>query len=123
LAYPTLFVLLAGDGVRYLIGWYGYLALAAVAVVASVAFIAINKDKSLLRRFPLPLAALLVMMGLSGIWSNYPLISLAAFGVQVATTLVAVFFAIQFDWRQLLNVFANTIRFVQIGRASCRERV
>jgi O-antigen ligase len=40
------------------------------------------------------------------------LISLAAFGVQLATTIVAVFFAIQFDWRQLLNVFANTIRLI-----------
>ena len=114
MAYPTLFMLLAGDGVRYLIGWYGYLALAAVVVVASMVFIAVSPDKSLLRRFPLPLAALLLWMGLSGIWSNYPLISLAAFGAQLATTLVAIFFAIQFDWRQLLNVFANTIRFVLV---------
>jgi len=52
------------------------------------------------------------MMGLSLWWSNYQLISLAALGAQIATTVVAVFFAIQFDWRQLLNIFANTIRAV-----------
>jgi exopolysaccharide production protein ExoQ len=112
LAYPTLFMLLAGDGVRYLVGWYGYAVLAATAVIASIVFIATSSDKSVLRRFPLPLAALLVFMGLSALWSNYQLISLAAFGVQLATTIVAVFFAIQFDWRQLLNVFANTIRLI-----------
>ena len=105
-------MLLAGDGVRYLVGWYGYAVLAATAVIASIVFIATSSDKSLLRRFPLPLAALLVLMGLSAFWSNYQLISLAAFGVQLATTIVAVFFAIQFDWRQLLNVFANTIRLI-----------
>ena len=112
LAYPALFLLLAGDGVRYLVGWNGYIALAATAVIASAVFIVTSSDKSVLRRFPLPLAVLLVLMGLSALWSNYPLISMAAFGVQLATTLVAVFFAIQFDWRQLLNIFANTIRFI-----------
>lgn len=112
MAYPTLFTLLAGDGVRYLVGWYVYAAMAAVVVTAAIVFIVRQKDKSVLRRFPLPLAVLLMIMGLSAIWSNYQLISLAAFGLQVATTLIAVFFAIQFDWRQLLNIFANTIRFI-----------
>ena len=112
LAYPTLFLLLAGDGVRYLVGWYGYAALAATAVIAAVVFIIKNPDKSVLRRFPLPLALLLIWMALSALWSNYQLVSLGAFGVQLATTIVAVFFAIQFDWRQLLNVFANTIRLI-----------
>lgn len=112
LAYPVLFVLLAGDGVRYLVGWYGYAALAVTAVIAAAVFIVINPDKSVLRRFPLPLALLLTWMALSALWSNYQLVSLAAFGVQLATTIVAVFFATQFDWRQLLNVFANTIRLI-----------
>ena len=112
LAYPTLFLLLAGDGVRYLVGWYGYAALATAALIGSAVFVIGAKDKSLLRRFPLPLIALLAWMALSTIWSNYQLMSLAALGVQLATTLVAVFFALQFDWRQLLNIFANTIRFI-----------
>lgn len=112
LAYPTLFLLLAGDGVRYLVGWYGYAVLAAIALVSAAVFIVTSADKSVLRRFPLPLAVLLAWMGLSALWSNYQLVSFGAFGVQLATTIVAVFFAIQFDWRQLLNVFANTIRLI-----------
>ena len=109
-----MFILLAGDGVRYLVGWYGYAALAVVALIASAVFIIRNPDKSMLRRFPLPLATLLGWMALSVLWSNYPLVSLGAFGLQLATTLVAVFFALQFDWRQLLNIFANTIRLLLV---------
>lgn len=105
-------MLLAGDGVRYLIGWWGYAALATVLLVAASVFIFKNPDKDLLRRFPVALGALLLLMGASALWSNYQLISLGAFGVQLATTLVAVFLAMQFDWRQLLNLFANTIRTV-----------
>jgi exopolysaccharide production protein ExoQ len=112
LAYPTLFTLLAGDGVRYLVGWWGFAFIAATAFVGSVILISASPDKSVLRRFPLSLAIVLAVMAVSIWWSHYPLISAAAFGAQFATTVIAVFFAIQFDWRQLLNIFANTIRFV-----------
>ena len=112
LAYPLLFTLLAGDGVRYLVGWWGFASIAAVGLVASIIFIVLSPNKSVLRSFPLPMAALLLLMGLSSLWSNYQLVSLGAFGVQIATTVAAVFFTLQFDWRQLLNIFANTLRFV-----------
>lgn len=112
LAYPALFVLLAGDGVRYLIGWYGFGALAVVSVFAAIFMIFKFGDRASLRRIPLPLIVLLGVMGLSAIWSNYQLISLGAFGVQLMTTIFGVFFAVQFDWRQLLNLFANTIRII-----------
>ena len=112
LAYPALFVLLAGDGVRYLVGWYGYAALAVAAVLASLFFVISPRGRSILKSFPLPLAVLLLVMGISILWSNYPLWSTIAFLVQLATTLVAIFFAVTFDWRQLLNIFANTIRWI-----------
>ncbi len=82
LAYPTLFLLLAGDAVRYLVGWYGYAAAAVAGLIAVSVFVIANPDKTPLRRFPLPLAILLAYMGLSVIWSNYPQFTLAAFGVQ-----------------------------------------
>jgi exopolysaccharide production protein ExoQ len=106
--------LLAGDGVRYLVGWWGFGALAVAAFIGSIVFILTSPDKSSLRRFPISLALMLLMMGFSLWWSNYQLVSLAAFGAQIATTVVAVFLAIQFDWRQLLNIFANTIRAVLV---------
>lgn len=112
MAYPALFILLAGDGVRYLVGWYGYAALAVAGVSASLVFIFLSKDRSNLRRFPVPLGILLLIMGISVLWSNYPLWTAAAFSLQVATTAAALFFAVTFDWRQLLNIFANTIRVI-----------
>jgi O-antigen ligase len=53
-------------------------------------------------------------MGVSIWWSNYQLFSTLGFVAQIATTVVALFFAMQFDWRQLLNIFANTLRFVLV---------
>lgn len=103
---------MAGDGIRYLVGWWGFAAIAAAAFIGSIVFIVMSSDKSVLRRFPLSLALILGLMGASAWWSNYQLVSLAAFLTQILTTVIAVFFAIQFDWRQLLNVFANTIRLV-----------
>jgi exopolysaccharide production protein ExoQ len=107
-----LFTLLAGDGVRYLIGWWGFAALAIAMVVAAVVFISINPDRINIRRFPISLALFLSLMLVSALWSNYQLITLGATAVQLATTIAAIFLAVQFDWRQLLNIFANTIRFV-----------
>ena len=112
IAYPSLFTLLAGDGVRYLVGWWGFALIAVAAVVGSLVFLIASADRSWLQRFPFGLILILGLMGSSVGWSNYQLISGFAFVAQLATTVVAVFFAIQFDWRQLLNIFANTIRFV-----------
>jgi exopolysaccharide production protein ExoQ len=105
-------MLLAGDGVRYLIGWWGFALVALVMLIAAVVFISVNPDRIQIRRFPISLALFLSLMLISALWSNYQLITLGATAVQLATTVAAVFLAVQFDWRQLLNVFANTIRFV-----------
>lgn len=106
--------MLAGDGVRYLVGWYGYAAIAAIALVASVVMIGFYADRSLIKRLPVPIVLLTAFMAISGIWSNYQLFTLAAVSVQIVTTVIGFFFAMQFDWRQLLNIFANTIRFILV---------
>lgn len=93
-------------------GWYGFAALAVLGVAASVILTLVAKDRSNLKRFPIPLTLLLAIMGFSILWSNYPVFSAAAFGLQLATTAVALFFAVTFDWRQLLHLFANTIRLI-----------
>jgi O-antigen ligase len=112
LAYPALFILLAGDGVRYTIGWTGFAIVSALFVVAAGVALAVRGSKDLFRRLPISLIAILSFMGLSTIWSQYQLQTFGATILQLATTVVALFFANQFDWRQLLNIFANTIRFI-----------
>ncbi len=104
--------MLAGDAVRYSIGWAGWAVVVGVgAVIALVALIAGKPGKTLLR-VPIPLALLLALMVLSVIWSQYRGFTGIAIVAQLGTTVFALFLANQFGWRQLLNVFANALRFV-----------
>lgn len=104
--------MLAGDAVRYSIGWAGCAVVVGVgAVIALVALITGKPGKTLLR-VPIPLALLLALMVLSLIWSQYRGFTAIAVVAQVGTTIFALFLANQFGWRQLLNVFANALRFV-----------
>lgn len=104
--------MLAGDAVRYSIGWAGWAVVVGVgAVIALVALITGKPGKTLLR-VPIPLALLLALMVLSLIWSQYRGFTAIGVVAQVGTTIFALFLANQFGWRQLLNVFANALRFV-----------
>jgi len=103
---------MAGDAVRYSVGWGGWAVIVGVgAVIALIALLVGNPGKTLLR-VPVPLALLLVLMALSLIWSQYRGFTGIALAAQIGTTIFALFLANQFGWRQLLNIFANTLRFV-----------
>ncbi|MEY3966989.1 MAG: hypothetical protein RLZ96_515, partial [Actinomycetota bacterium] len=106
---------MAGDAVRYSVGWTGWGLLVVIGVLASVIGLAITKPWKTILRIPLPLALLLGLMVLSAIWSNYRNFTWLGVGLQLGTTLFALFLANQFGWRQLLNIFANTIRFILVS--------
>ncbi|MEY3587043.1 MAG: hypothetical protein RJB32_339, partial [Actinomycetota bacterium] len=106
---------MAGDAVRYSVGWSGWGLLVVIGVVASVIGLALTKPWKTILRVPLPLALLLGLMVLSAIWSNYRNFTWLGVGLQLGTTLFALFLANQFGWRQLLNIFANTIRFILVS--------
>lgn len=112
LAYPALFTVMAGDAVRYSIGWFGWGVVVVLGVIASLIALALTKPWKTLLRIPLPLALLLALMLFSGIWSQYRSATWLGLGVQIGATVFALFLANQFGWRQLLNIFANTIRFI-----------
>ncbi len=112
LAYPGLFLLMAGDAVRYSIGWLGWGIAIALGIFATVVFLVAFDARSALRRTPEPLALLLLLMGLSLIWSQYRPQTLLSFTVQIGATLFGYFLVNQFGWRQLLNILGNTIRFI-----------
>ena len=117
-AYVAVFTLLAGDAVRYSIGWWGWGALlVAIATFSFTLFFRSKKaglegSKIWLARVPASLYALLGWMLLSAIWSAYRPITLLAVVSQLATTLFGVFLASMFSWRHLLRVFANVIRTI-----------
>lgn len=114
LAYPGLFVLMAGDAVRYSIGWLGWGIVLGLGIFATIGYLIAFDAKATIKRLPEPLVLLLSLMGLSIIWSQYRPQTLLSFSLQIGSVLFALFLANQFGWRQLLNVLSNTVRFILV---------
>ena len=114
LAYPGLFLAMAGDAVRYSIGWVGWSIALTLAILASVGFLYVYDSRATLYRMPPVFLAFMGWLGLSFIWSQYQPQTLLTSAMQFGGTLFAVFLANQFGWRQLLNVLSNTVRFVLV---------
>ncbi len=83
-----------------------------VLTMATIYALAVSKPVELVRIMPTALVLLIGWMILSLTWSSYLGASLMTVGLQISTTLFALFLASQFSWRQLLNVLSNLIRFI-----------
>jgi hypothetical protein len=54
----------------------------------------------------------------SSFWSFYPSQTVTSFLLEISLVIVALFFVALFTWRQILNIFANTIRAIIFGTLS-----
>ena len=108
----AIFTLMAGDAIRYSVGWYGWGVVLAFIAISSMTMFFKNGPMLTLRIVPWPLYALLAWMAASTFWSAYPFWSALATLSQVLTSLFALFLVARFSWRHLLRVFANVIRFI-----------
>ena len=115
LAYPGLFLAMAGDAVRYSIGWLGWSVALTLAILASVGFLYSYDSRPMLRRVPPLFLGFMAWLTLSLIWSQYQPQTLMTVSMQLGGTLFALFLANHFGWRQLLNVISNTVRFVLVS--------
>lgn len=109
-AYAALAILMGGDAIRYAIGWLGWGILLGVLLIATLIQLFRADWKATFKRIPWPLSALLGLMLVGCIWSNYQVVSFGAAMVQLATTSFALFLATSFDWREILRVFGGTLR-------------
>jgi len=112
LAYVALFTLLAGDAVRYSVGWWGWGAVLVTLFGFTLFYFFTGEPKRILKQIPWPLTALLVLMPISIVYSNYPVFSAIASFAQYATSLFALFLAAAFSWRHLLRIFSNVVRVI-----------
>jgi O-antigen ligase len=111
-AYGALFILMGGDAIRYSIGWLGWGIALTLLLASTVVLFFRSNWRTTFRQMPWPLTSLLALMLVGTIWSNYPTVTLGAAIVQIATTSFALFLATAFDWRELLRLFANTLRTI-----------
>ncbi len=108
----ALFVALAGDGIRHLLGLWGFVAVCFLVAGACLALLVILKPRFDRRLVPKALVAYIVFALLSVAWSAYPGASLFTLTGMLLCTLVGVFLALVFDWSELVRVFANALKWV-----------
>ena len=112
LAYAGIFIISAGDTVRYSIGFFAWGALCvALALVALFSFIRSN-PRATLARMPFTLIGLLGYMLLSTAWSFYRPYTLLGYAGTLIATIFALFLISNYSWRELLAKFAHVFWFI-----------
>ncbi|MFD1714222.1 O-antigen ligase family protein [Amnibacterium flavum] len=112
IATSLIFLLFAGQGFRDLLGWVGYLALAAIALVyVCIRLWSFRRDPRLLRA-PIALVLFLAVCGASIIWSNYQWATSLGLLAQWATTLAALLLALLLGWDQLIRALATAMLWI-----------
>lgn len=112
LAYVGVFIISAGDTVRYGIGWVPWGTLSVGLSIVSLVVFLRSKPSMTLKRVPYSLTALLALMLLSTAWSFYPKFTLVGYVGTLIATFFALFLVATFTWRDLLGIFSNTFRFI-----------
>jgi len=112
LAYLGVFGVACGDTLRYLTGWVGFGIWCGVLFLATLIMLWRSKPMQTIRRIPWTLIALYAALFLSALLSDYRLVSFIAVLVSLITASFGLWLAHDFDWRHLLRVFANVLRFV-----------
>ena len=103
----------SGDSFRATLAWGLWSALAIASSLAALWFL---RDKfAVIRRMPIELNLFLGLLAASTFWSAYWLNTLIGLTTCLQAVIVALFLAANFDWRELLKIFANVIRVVLIA--------
>jgi len=108
------FVLTLGsNGVRNLVGWWGFLGIAAaLTVLGVVIFIREKPARFRWYRLPSPIYWFLTLAVLSIFWSQYRLESVLGVVAQLATTLLAVVLAFVLTWHEVLRALGAALRWI-----------
>lgn len=104
---------LGSNGVRNLLGWPVFLALAAVlTVVGVIIFVREKPERFRWYRLPSPLYWFLGLAVLSIAWSQYRFESVLGVTAQIATTILAVVLAFVLTWHEVLRTLGTALRYL-----------
>ncbi|QHF19703.1 O-antigen ligase family protein [Rathayibacter sp. VKM Ac-2762] len=110
LAVAVLAVLLAGQSLRNLAGWWGWGVVVALLLGASIAVLVRARPRLRWARTPKSLVLFLGLAVLSLLWSAYPGASAIGVTAQLATTLGGVVLAVTLSSRELLTALGRALR-------------
>lgn len=124
IAYLTLGLVVVGDALfaqEYFLltlPWLLWYGLGVIGLAGAIYYLTKSDWRRVLTQVPIELTLILALMIGSSFWSSYPSQTITSFLVQISIVLVALFFVALFSWRQILNIFATTIRFIIFGTLS-----
>lgn len=110
LATVGIFLLTAGDFLRYSITWYGWGAIVAVFLTMTV--VELIRRRVDPRVLPLPLLLFLLFAALSMIWSAYPTSTAMGVGLSVITVAFGLLVGTLLTWPEVLGAISLASRFV-----------
>ncbi|PPH26291.1 exopolysaccharide production protein [Rathayibacter rathayi] len=110
LAVAVLAVLLAGQSLRNLVGWWGWGLVVAVLLAACLVVLLRARPRLRWARTPKSLVLFLGLAVLSLLWSAYPGASAIGIAAQLATTLGAVVLAVTLSSREFLTALGRALR-------------
>ncbi len=108
----VLFGLIASQFWRNLLGWWGFTALAAAAVISAAVILLVRRPAFSWRRTPKAVWAFVILTFLSIIWSFYPAETALAATATLATALLAFTIALTLTWNELLKSLSSALKWV-----------
>jgi hypothetical protein len=124
IAYLTLGLVVIGDALfaqEYLLlslSWLLWYGLGAIGLTGAIYYLSKSDWRRVINQVPVELTLILALMIGSSFWSFYPSQTVTSFLLEISLVIVALFFVALFTWRQILNIFANTIRAIIFGTLS-----
>ncbi|MCD4550147.1 O-antigen ligase family protein [Schaalia sp. lx-260] len=106
------FLTFGGQGIRNLVGWFAFAAIAALSLLILAALFVTAGRQLSLRRLPMLPCAFVALCCLSVVWSHFPLETVAASMLSVATTVTGIFLAVAFPLRELLSYLISALKWI-----------
>lgn len=112
LAYLGIFIISAGDTVRYGLGWTVWGVLCFGLAGACLVLFLRSEPIHTIRRVPYTLWVFLGLLVLSLAWSYYPINTLMGLAGSAISFIFALFLVSLFSWRDMLRILSNVFRFI-----------